>query len=130
MKSTEQTRAAAQAVLDYIHTYPEAHDQEVVKGEAATTTPCGTSMCIAGTAIALKNNIKSLLDWEDYWDEKDLGAQSHSDAAWVKEAREILGLDEDEAIDLFFEYDEETAVQKLKHVVVGEEWQIGIKSTW
>lgn len=38
-----------EAVLDYIRTHPEEHDQ----GTWAAKTDCGTAMCFAGTAVML-----------------------------------------------------------------------------
>lgn len=38
-----------EAVLDYIRTHPDEHDQSTWAGKG----PCGTTLCFAGTAVVL-----------------------------------------------------------------------------
>jgi len=102
MKSTEETRALAQEVLDYIHAHPEQHDQ-------GSTGMCGTTMCIAGTAAFLEWGVNAeRVVYDEY-------------GGMTEACGPLLGLEPDEAEFLFFEMmDEEGAVQLLKQVIVGE----------
>lgn len=107
MNSTEETRARAQGVLDYIHAHPETHNQ-------SSTSMCGTYMCIAGTAAWLEWGMRAEDIVYGNWDKSGMS----------EVCGPLLGLDLDEAEDLFFDtMDEEAAVQKLKHIVVGETWE-------
>jgi hypothetical protein len=103
MQSTEQTRARAQEVLDYIHEHPERHDQNHWIKDP-DSTGCGTSMCVAGTATWLEHGSKAI----------------HLDSEI--EASKLFGLSYWECQVLFYDMDKERAVQKLKKVVVGEEF--------
>lgn len=112
MESTEETRALAQKTLDYIHSNPEGHDQRDFFPDAdATTGSCGTTMCIAGTALAIKHNFNfnRIREVAIYHPRSYEGAGG-----------DALGLNEDEAQAIFYDMDNERALQKLKKVVVGE----------
>lgn len=103
MKSTPETRAMAEAVLEYLSKYPEKHNQ-VHWNFNADNTGCGTTMCIGGTAA-----------WLAY-------GRSSINMNIELEARNLLGLSEAEAEVLFFELDEGRALDKLKKVAIGEEF--------
>jgi hypothetical protein len=103
MKSTEQTRALAQQVLDFIHDNPERHDQESWNDGPLDQNGCGTAMCIAGTANALFHGVDAI----NY-------------IAGV-EAVKLLGLDHEASV-IFYEMDNDRAIQKLKKIIVGEEF--------
>ncbi len=104
MHSTPQTRAHAQDVLDYITAHPEKHNQSKFTYLVDRETGCGTTMCVAGTSNWLMHG-KEAMNFLDQ-----------------DEAIEFLGLGYDEAEVLFYEMSEERAVQKLKKIVVGEEF--------
>lgn len=109
MESTEETRARAQAVLDYIHDNPERHEQgDWCSTKDSPDNMCGTTMCIAGTALFLHHGS---LQW--YFD----GMGNFSERAG-----ELLGLDWIERDVLFYQMNNEKAVQLLKKVVVGEDF--------
>ena len=114
MKSTAETRALANAVIQYINDNPEKHDQGNWFTQAdAFSNSCGTSMCIAGTALALRFNF----DYREILKYVESSVDGFSGAA-----APLLGLDtEDEKDILFYEMDNESALQKLKKVAVGEQ---------
>lgn len=118
MISTPDTRAMAQGVLDYIHEHPEDHNQRVFFSDPEG---CGTSMCIAGTTIALIDSELAERLRAEYWHpvNGDVGAYS---AGWHIEnaAARALGLSKPESVFVFYDFDNESAVQKLKSIVVGE----------
>ena len=109
MKSTENTRELAQRVLDYIHEHPENHDQKSIQS-------CGTNMCIAGTtAFILYGHEADVILWSGYTND-----QGHRG---LEKMATPLGLSDLEMRDLFYgTMNNEQAVQKLKHVIVGEDW--------
>lgn len=127
MKSTERTRQTAQNVLDWIHDNPQQHNQELVHSQLGSDT-CGTTMCIAGNLLAQKYGLQTGHDFRRWWDDNGYeqvqipGFKDRHAYAWVRTAGQELGLTQDEAWDLFYTLDNEDAVQKLKHIVVGEPW--------
>lgn len=101
-----------EAVLDYIRTHPKEHDQE----DWAVRTPCGTTMCFAGTTVALAGYA---LRWDARMFEPDTTqvaascvvpdeyagprVAAHLNVAWVHEvATHELDLDRQQAHDLFW----------------------------
>jgi len=114
MQSTEATRALAQRVLDFIHEHPEHHDQ----GSIDMNGPqCGTTMCIAGTA--------AWLTWGDK--SGDIIYTGTGAPVGLIKVGSLLGLSHNEAEDLFFNTsDNEKAVQKLKHIIVGEPFELNV----
>lgn len=107
MFTTEETRATAQAVLDYIHEHPEKHNQLDFFG----VNGCGTTMCIAGTVLFLEYGVSTSNQ-----------AGAISTGSYSDMAGPLLGLENDDETDwLFYEMDNELAIQKLKHLVVGEQ---------
>lgn len=101
MQSTTETRARAQAVLDYIAKYPDKHFQGSWNHNP-DSTGCGTSMCIGGTATWLEYGVKSL----------NLNTEL--------EASRLLGLSPIEADILFYDMNEKNALRKLEKVAAGE----------
>lgn len=107
-----------EAVLDYIRMHPEEHNQN----QWAEQTPCGTTMCFAGTAVRLAGYP---LIWEipifkddnrvafyctvpaDYTGKRigDAGNLEYDLACIHDVATHELGLDYDEAHELFWESD-------------------------
>lgn len=106
---TEETMAAAQAVVDYIIEHPEQHDQRffvgvpsikhdgqrVEAGRLPDENICGTTMCIAGTAVYTSRSTEMVKCVEN---------------GFEPEAAEILGLNEDECDMLFFTMDNNVAL--------------------
>lgn len=109
MNITPETQAMAQRVLDYIHEHPEQHDQKQFFG---ASYDCGTTMCIAGTALFLEYGIQS----DSAFYQRDFGL------TFTDVAGPLLGLDENEADDLFYKMDNEIAVQMLKCIIAGDEY--------
>jgi hypothetical protein len=121
----ETTKANAQAVLDYIEQHPEKHDQGNWFGENVTMNDgetgnlsygygeeidpnvCGTTMCIAGTALWLKAGMPNKIVIPDFPDQ---------------EAAPWLGLEsEEETHALFYNMDENAAVNMLRGMANGDE---------
>lgn len=112
MKVTPETQALAQNILDFIHEYPEKHSQETFFGDRG----CGTTMCIAGTALYLTYGISTLQEFS--------GSELYDlDDSISGSAGELLGLETSHEIDhIFYEMNPEEAIQKLKHLVTGDVW--------
>ena len=103
MKVTEKTKLFARKALKYIEQHPEQHNQQTwIRGDKPGH--CGTTMCVAGTVNFLKNGLDAI------------HKGSHS------EGRLALGLSSGEAEVLFYEMDEERAVNKLRKVASGEQF--------
>lgn len=107
MYSTEETRAHAQEVLDYLLGHPEEHNQG---GFFSYANHCGTSMCIAGCSSYISN-------------EQDVVLTN-----WVTDhagkAQKSLGLNRVEAQALFFEMNEARALSKLVNITHGKEFSV------
>lgn len=92
----------AQKILDQITEHPETHDQDTwenVFGE------CGTTYCIAGWAVAF--NARSTEDRSTYQARILLADELGLTAHWSTLGQELLGLDDQEAEDLFYSGTEE-----------------------
>lgn len=108
MFTNESTRVLAQGVLDYINEHPEQHDQGVFFASGYT---CGTTMCVGGTAIFLAYGISDKASFYDKYP-----YSSYSDVAGP-----LLGFENIEESDiLFYEMNENAAVEKLKFLIVGD----------
>jgi hypothetical protein len=118
MESTEETRRLAQDVFDYIQENPEKHDQEHYFYQPEKSTGfCGTTMCVAGTAMAIRYNF----DYRAIHKAMEAKlADTGRVTSYCRMAGELLGLDVTEQDALFYEMNEELALQKLKKVIVGE----------
>lgn len=123
---TEGTKAMAQDVVDYIVENPERHNQAnwVVSVDDGTQHQvvdaikkvkeegvCGTTMCIAGTAIYLKYGVEGLVRAGD---PRSTLHFEHVGAA-------LLGLDDEESRALFFEMDNDKAIDATVAIANGDE---------
>lgn len=112
MISTPETRAHAQDILDYIAAHPEEHSQAdwvrggFVPSDATPETGCGTTMCIAGTSIFLKQGPNVLNNPQEYYSE--LG-------------RKNLGLTYEEKEILFFLVTDDVALRATEAIAAGSE---------
>jgi hypothetical protein len=86
--------AKIEAVLDYIRTHPEEHDQNTF----AYRNACGTQMCFAGTAVHLSDQYKIVWSGRESAGCVDANGnlESMPDAA-----TEILGLTDQQSFQLF-----------------------------
>jgi hypothetical protein len=120
----EDTKAMAQAVVDYIESHPDKHEQASWFGKKFTgpdgeednmgfayeqtvsPTACGTTMCVAGTALWLDAGMPDKIVIPTFPDEL---------------AAPLLGLNEEEAYALFFNMDESRALDMLRALANGDE---------
>jgi hypothetical protein len=114
MKSTPETQERAMAVYDFISANPDAHNQKNYFDNPEGH--CGTTMCIAGTALFLEYGHKSLGDFDVYRN------SNHPDSSIDDIAGELLGLNMHEAMSLFFDMDNDSAMRRLKFIVAGDEF--------
>lgn len=113
MKFTPEVQEHAREIIDFIHKYPEAHNQNTWVDGKRTQEPvfetghCNTTMCIAGTSVLFKEGVESL--WE---------------GGVAGKAAEYLGLRPYtlESETLFYDFDNESALQKLKLIAAGDEF--------
>lgn len=95
----------AERARDFITRYPERHDQGTWWSDADLdpSKHCGTTACIAGWVIVAQGRtLAELID-------------ATMDPAW--EAQEALGLDDDEAADLFYNFDNESALERFDELI-------------
>lgn len=115
MATAEQIKNRKQ-VLNFIETYPQFHNQG--------SYFCGTTACIAGTTImfnTLKNAEVLISTFEEYEAEESNFLPEDCGFFWESDtAAQLLGLDEAQAADLFYTWNEDEAVAKLR-VLVNEE---------
>lgn len=120
MEITAEAQELAGKILDYIEEHPEQHNQKywvrnarfgdrddapTALRKAKEVNFCGTTMCIAGTAVFLGIP-------EENWDKVD--SVEHT-------ARELLGIDEyDDAHHLFYS-DDETSKRLIRAMAEGDE---------
>lgn len=125
----EETKANAQAVLDYIHAHPEKHSQSNWVGNkqgggyfwryfdseiTETNVVCGTTMCAAGTAIYLFEGVAGL----NAVGNPPVGALYKS---WSQAAGHYFGFENSEESDkLFFRMNEEQVVDMLSALANGD----------
>lgn len=116
MRSTEETRAVAQRVLDSIAKNPEMHRQN----HFGRKTECGTTMCIAGWTIS--NERPDLIDWQYSGSElyMFLDATVTEFRDLEEAAGELLGLDRDGSFELFFEMEDERAIEIVTNIAEGK----------
>lgn len=130
---------ACQEVLDYLLAHPEKHCQRylarawdklkaylgsgaldaelrVVEKAYPQANVCGTTMCIAGTAMFLQGRLE--LSNEGY--ERIDGVQLSGRERWIAEGAKALGLTYDQARSLFMEMDNDKALHMLKEYANGE----------
>lgn len=121
MNVTEETKAHAQEILDYLRANPEKHNQnswvdtglEDEYGDPIRVVTdqnfCGTTMCVAGTSVWLKGGINRLNDYGCY------GSRFDNEGSYN------LGLNENEANALFYEANNSEALELLIAVAAGDE---------
>lgn len=92
-------------VMEHITTHPEEYDQR----EYAVRSDCGTSHCIAGWALALSGReftYRRLQSW-DHRTAADFGWAAQvgilGDCSEHDEAAKALGLEDDDAAEMFHE---------------------------
>lgn len=117
---TEETKAAAQAVVDYLTVYPERHEQSTVWGdedgneitskadEQCPDDICGTTLCIAGTTLFLDGGIEAV-------------KETVRKNTWITDAGAKLGLDWGEAYELFHTWDEQKAFDATVAIANGDQ---------
>jgi hypothetical protein len=100
---TEINQPLFQKILDQITMHPETHNQDFWEN---ASSDCGTTRCIAGWALHFHNPQQHV--WLTV---KDLMCSPyHIDEA----AQSLLGLTEEESIELFHDADDEQAVELVK----------------
>lgn len=123
---TDETKALAQRIVDYIIENPDKHEQAVVWGKvnyndadevvgitdyitpSERTTICDTVMCIAGTAAYLNGGIQEL-------------SKVAYGGDWETHSGELLGLDNREACSLFYTMNEDKAFDAVVAIASGDE---------
>lgn len=137
-------RAACQAVLDYLLTFPDMHLQSEWAAELSDasvafhglhgTHVCNTVMCVAGAASYLAGDLniieepgkkprmmllgKPVEDWEGVAEEK---GYTDYDQYFNERGQELLGLDDEVAHHLFFCTTNESALELLKELANGND---------
>lgn len=112
MKVTKETCELAAEVWQYLVEHPESHDQgkwfevnnEPLYDVVVEPNICGTTMCVSGTAVWIKNDYKI-----------------PREVRWSHDGAEALGLDEDEAEWLFYDADKEEAVAATLAIANGDQ---------
>jgi len=103
-----------EAVLDYIRTHPEEHDQSVWADRGS----CGTTLCFAGTAVVLSG-------YEILWDETTNDAylcQRGPETGHIAEvAADELELSDVQANDLFLSADTFDDVERTVKDIINDE---------
>lgn len=104
------------AVREYIRANPEKHEQRFWAQQKKNE--CGTALCLAGTAALLAGMD---FDWSqdktlDLPDKVVTGFLTNGEAVWVF-AQKWLDLTGEEVEDLFYEWDEEKALDKLDQLI-------------
>ena len=123
MHSTPETRAMAREIADFIKSHPERHDQSswVYVLDANEGAPgaeyaealkqpdlCNSTMCVAGTALFLEHGTEVFKkEWQMGHDFEDEGAS-------------LLGLTYEEANYLFYDTNNEEALDMVEGLAVGE----------
>lgn len=123
MQVTEETKALAQQISDYFLVYPERHEQDTwvwlgdndgetylrVEEELTEQNVCNTTMCIAGSAVFMT---RSLDEFKKF----------HANAAhtYDNEAGKLLGLNLREGQWLFYETNNEEALDAVRAIANGD----------
>ncbi|AGT20726.1 hypothetical protein PBI_DYLAN_96 [Mycobacterium phage Dylan] len=102
----------AKIVLDWAEKHPDNHDQDTwgYRGD----TECGTTMCIAGTACVVDPNTE--VRWLGLSMHNTVRVRGKRTATTAIEIRaaDLLGLDEEQAAHLFFDTNNEEALDFLR----------------
>jgi hypothetical protein len=123
---------AVQQVLAQIEAHPDLHDQatfefswqDVEKSDASSLRDyrdergldenwCGTTRCIAGWALFFKYG----KGWGNEVQDPSVNIVNAPTRSIVNAAAQALGLTVDQAYDIFFEYRDTVAIQKLKELL-------------
>jgi hypothetical protein len=121
MKVTNDSMSNAGAIVAWHVLHPGHHEQESVISKDGYESLdeidfkslkdgniCGTTMCIAGTAVYLAEGAKAL-------------KRAMKNDTWVADGAEALGLDVHEAYKLFHVMDNEVAMRATAAIAVGDE---------
>lgn len=117
MQSTEETRERAKVIYDYLTQHPDKHNQAHYGMEKS----CGTTMCIAGYALTTFQ--PELVKWVNDNGVKVVSGETSDDRDIDVVAAELLGLDSYEMESLFHDMSNTRALEKLKLVSEGEEFE-------
>lgn len=109
---TESGRKLAAQILEHITAHPEQHDQ-VSFGEK---NDCGTTACIAGWAALLTDNAFFRKNSDDEW-----RMFLKPNGSFESLGADLLGMEYDDAWELFYCLDNEQAKAALGYVARGEE---------
>lgn len=112
MSDTTDHAAFARQVLDYILEHPDEHDQT---HWGLHPDGCGTTMCIAGTAVTLDPDTG--VTWYSSESGQFMGTTVivDDDPGPIEvRAAELLGLDETQSHELFFDSTDEEALDFLE----------------
>lgn len=115
----EETKANAQATLDYILMNPEKHNQSNWVGHHSDfdwndfdvngytdENICGTTMCAAGTIIMLRHGVDGL----------------NAGGAWTERAAPFFGFESESETDaMFYNMSEEKVIMQLTALANGDE---------
>lgn len=112
MNITPEVQDMARDVLDYINKHPDEHNQ--------ATWVCSTTMCVGGTAVVLHYGNRSLSKINRGLGFLDNNFKNYSDLAYP-----LLGFEhKNESCWLFYEMDNEAAIQKLKLIAAGDTFAV------
>ncbi|MGA5467153.1 hypothetical protein [Mycobacterium sp. NPDC050041] len=114
--STTLNLPLARKVLEHLEAHPDEHDQR----HFGYRTPCGTTLCIAGTALMLNGDP---IHWSDQGYLTNGPGTSAADELDVRAAA-VLGLSRIQAAELFYEAENRPALAMLRaHIAVAERAQ-------
>jgi hypothetical protein len=102
-----------QKVLDQIVAQPYLHDQKQWETSSAS---CGTQRCVAGWAMYFETPGNRSLDLVKYEFARNLGVEPR----YFIIGKELLGLNDAEAYELFYEVTNDEAVDLLRQYARGE----------
>jgi hypothetical protein len=110
----------ARKVLDQIRIFPETHNQRSYVKE----NECGTTCCIAGHALSFSGyTLAHVRDYENAYKGLTFRRPDGGEMVdtWWTEAMDLLGLSHGEAVRLFFEWDNEAAIELLEQMIKSAE---------
>jgi len=108
----------ARKTLEHLIAHPEEHNQETY----GYTTACGTKMCIAGTVVYQDAEAGEQVRWKPVNDVEYMLDPDEDICEWIPtKAAELLGLQYEDAWDLFHIVDNSTALATLKHWIKAAE---------
>lgn len=106
----------AKKVLDYIEAHPKEHDQNSFIDHKPV---CGTTKCIAGHAMLLSGEfeVKDITVSSSYSFLAIAKAGSNEEADYEAEGRRVLGISSEQANHLFFNLDNDEAIDYLNQLI-------------